>query len=123
MCGRIDLVVGEGFSLTGTWVCVRGAYDFISEARDSYWVHLDEYKIDLKVGKKTELGGEITQLLSIKADRFEQDNALKRAVLKHVIPILSPEQFVSILQHEREDGFKQGQENIREGLKTLLQIA
>jgi hypothetical protein len=119
----IKFVIGENLLSGGSWSEHRFSGDFVCSGSDSFQVNLlKDFGIWVKIGYETPLGKEVAAIVDGKysEDSFDQDTALKKAVMKCVIPLLTPEQFTELLDERYSAGFEQGKCFIRNGLKTLL---
>ncbi len=104
------------------WLCtaiVHNDYQHLVSYNDvSYWCYLDEYGIQIKIGKHTPEGAQITRAIQYKSS----PQKIERMLLAFSIPLLTPAQFINITNQIREDAFEDGQNSLRESLKKLLAL-
>ncbi len=93
--------------------------DFVSQSKNSYWCYLTNYDIHFKIAKNTQEGEELTNLLKNKALTNKDWEII---LFRFCLPFLTEKQFLDLLEDRYERGLNQGAENVREGMKRLLDI-
>lgn len=114
---QIELELGKPNSgWLNTAIVIQKYHSLLSQNNVSYWCYLDKYDINLKVAKNTDGGARIKKAI----DEGVTERDMQNLLLEIILPHLTPEQFINIIEQTHTDGFVAGKEALREAFNILL---
>ena len=113
---RLEIAMTDRARRICTAIVIQPYKDFLSENDESYWCYLENYGIEVKVGKRSIEGQAITTAIEQKVSPSQMETLL----LKIVLPVLGVECFKDIVADARDRGFKEGKNAIRETFACLM---
>lgn len=97
-------------------IVIQAYKDYLSENSEAYWVSLDDLGVRMKIGKESEQGQAITKAMKDK----KAPGSMFKILIDIALPHITAAQLCSMLHYAKDEGRREGQQQIRNGMLALL---
>ncbi len=111
-----DFQIGTRHDRYSAWVVDGYAGLGLSENDLEYWVHFNDLDMGGRICKSSLEGTRIAKMIAMKVSSERMDNMLRTIAVKR----LTPAKISRLLRIARENGFRDGEQNIREKFAELM---